>query len=363
MAGTRGRSPAPLEEQGANPVLQDALEHPTQYSFVQLVRLLRQHCCEMPTEGGGFACDKLRFRPPLSLGFPATDVAALEELPRDEDTPDSPEYRISAAFLGLYGPSSPLPTFYTEDLMDEADTTSVNRDFLDIFNNGFFLAYLRVWSRHRLSVKLNEEHDEATKERLYCLTGLGHESLRQDFDDPWRMVRLVGLLSQFPRSMSGLRSLLRELAGNVPVDVTPNVARVVRIPDDQRLHLGMQANRLGSDARLGGYAGDRMGAIDVALGPLTAKRFLDLVPGSGHFSELVRTIRFYCTEPLDVSMTFHLKAGEARSIGLGGSHWARLGVDTWLLTPAEHSDQKQTPPVSTTFGHAFTSAMATGIHH
>ena len=111
----------------------DLLKQGHGFSFFQALRLLRR--CggageESPGDREG-ADRSLRIRPDLSLGFPASDVARIEE------TPGGPAgYRVTVSFLGLYGASSPLPTFYTEDLIDEmlADSTTT-RDFLDIFHH------------------------------------------------------------------------------------------------------------------------------------------------------------------------------------------------------------------------------------
>ncbi len=59
--------------------------------------------------------DNVRIRPHLGLGFPQRDINHIE---RDA----SGRYRIEANFFGLYGVTSPLPTFYTEDLIEERIT-------------------------------------------------------------------------------------------------------------------------------------------------------------------------------------------------------------------------------------------------
>ena len=56
----------------------------------------------------------------LSLAHAGTDVAGLKELPQAEDAEPSPNalrYALELSFLALYGASSPLPTFYTEELI------------------------------------------------------------------------------------------------------------------------------------------------------------------------------------------------------------------------------------------------------
>ena len=117
---------------GMTPLIDELVEHGHEFSFVQVMRLARRYL-DSDGEAGipGIPWqERVRIRPELSLAFPAADVAKVE---RDGDN-----LRVTATFLGLYGPSSPLPTFYTEDLMEESSNDeSVFRDFLDI-DEAFF---------------------------------------------------------------------------------------------------------------------------------------------------------------------------------------------------------------------------------
>src|SRR3990167_6541115 len=50
----------------------------------------------------------------LSLELPKASIADIKRI-ATEDAAD--KYEIQTSFLGLYGASSPLPNFYTEDLI------------------------------------------------------------------------------------------------------------------------------------------------------------------------------------------------------------------------------------------------------
>ena len=70
--------------------------------------------------------------PELSLNFPTSDVSKIEKIKLN----GKPGYRITVTFLGLYGTSSPLPTFYTETLFrEQAEDNPLTREFIDILNN------------------------------------------------------------------------------------------------------------------------------------------------------------------------------------------------------------------------------------
>jgi len=97
MADTPGRTTSPL--------MVDLLQSGHQFSFVQVMRLARRFLDPRGAEGLPEVPwqDRVQIRPELSLAFPAADVARVERVGAD--------LQVTATFLGLYGPSSPLPIF------------------------------------------------------------------------------------------------------------------------------------------------------------------------------------------------------------------------------------------------------------
>ena len=75
------------------------------------------------------------------------DNETYEQIELDADG----RYRIEANFFGLYGVTSPLPTFYTEDLIDEMrQGHSAGRDFVDILHAALYPLLFRAWEKHRI---------------------------------------------------------------------------------------------------------------------------------------------------------------------------------------------------------------------
>ncbi|WP_428560300.1 MAG: type VI secretion system baseplate subunit TssG [Solidesulfovibrio sp. DCME] len=316
---------------GTTPSLKDdLLAHPGRYSFFQAVLLLRHYFYKenVPPEDFAFIYDALRVRPHLSLAFPGTD---LTEIVEDTSGPH-PVYRMTATFLGLYGSSSPLPTFYTEDLLEEQnEDVSVTRDFLDVVNSPFYPLIIRSVVKYRLFYQLEVGH-LATLERLYCLLGYGHPELRRRIPKVSRLLRYIGLFTQWPRSAMGLRTLVADALGGVPSRVEPNIPRQVAIPDDQRLILGEQCATLGEDAHLGSRIKDRTGKIRLVLGPLDETTFHGCLPGQSNFRWLLELIALYPSEPVDCRLEIVLCRDEARPARLGSAKWGALGLDTWVFS-------------------------------
>ena len=315
MADTPGRTTSPL--------MVDLLQSGHQFTFVQVMRLARRFLDPRGDEGLPEVPwqDRVRIRPELSLAFPASDVTRVER--------DGSNLRVTATFLGLYGSSSPLPIFYTEDLLDEVSSDeSVIRDFLDIIHQRLYHLYFQCWSKYRLFIRVVEENNPVDRERLYCLIGLGEKELRDAVPDSWSLLRYAGLLTQYPRSALGLKTLLRDVFAIKSIRITQNVQRMVPIPADQRLSMGTSCCRLGVDTVLGSEIADQMGKFQIVIGPLSWEGYNDLVPGTLLHEKLVRYVRFYLLDPLAVDLKLILAAGEVKPLRLGDPT-ARLAINTW----------------------------------
>lgn len=311
----------------------DLLEKAHAFSFFQVMRLLpffdgpnaRIKAAQSGETGN------VRIRPKLSLAFPPSDVDSIEEFDEEE-----PRFLVTATFLGLYGPSSPLPTFYTEDLVDEAsEDESVSRDFIDVINHRLFSLLFRCWVKYRQLVQVVEERNPQHIQRLFSLFGLGEKTLRRRIPDAYGLIRYIGLLTQFPRSAVGLKALLQDALGDVRVQVISCVQRKAKIPEDQRLFLGSSGHCLGQDSFLGEEIEDRMGKFRLRIGPLNSRQFHGLLPGRGECEKLAFLTRFYVTDPLEYDAELVLAEGETQCACLGAPEWSRLGLDTWSFSTDE----------------------------
>ncbi|CCO24157.1 type VI secretion system baseplate subunit TssG [Maridesulfovibrio hydrothermalis] len=306
------------------------LDNPEEYSFFQAIRLLRLHsgaCTGKDLET--FFRDYLRVRPQLSLGFPATDLTDLEE----EALEDGDRYRLETTFMGLYGASSPLPVFYTEELLTEAsDDKSVTRDFIDIINNGVYVQFFKAWSRSRLMIKAVDERDSSWLERLNCLLGLGHKENLAVIPEECRRYRHIGLLTQYPRSALGLNTLLKDSLQHNNVRVEQCVLRKVKLPEDQRFSLGVSSNVLGEESLVGEELEDRTSKCAIVIRDLDAARYHQLLPGDGDGEVLDNLVRGYLVEPFKYDLILEMRPGEAKTAVLGGDQWSGLGCDTWIFS-------------------------------
>jgi len=284
------------------------------YSFLQVLRLIRA--------AGAVST----VTPRLSLAFPAADVAGVERT-------DEGDFRVFANFLGLYGTSSPLPAFYTEELNDEAShDRSVRRDFLDIVHRRLYELYFECWRKYRIWNGV-VEGDEALLERLFALVGLAEPELRESLEgiDPVALIRYASLFGGQGRSAAGLQTLLRDALGGLSVSVEQCVAQAVKINADERLGIGVSGCILGENAVLGEEVADLMGKFRLRIGPLGKEDYESLLPGGALHKKVVTLVDLYVSEPLEYDLELILREDEVETICLGGTGSARLGLNSWCF--------------------------------
>jgi type VI secretion system protein ImpH len=334
MAGKAGGPPSHLNTTSAAGLKHQLLDQGHAFSFFQVVRLLRHLVAQSSrTQKHSFDFNRtIGIQPNLTLAFPASDVENIREI----GDPEEPRFLITANFLGLYGPASPLPTFYTEELIEEAaEDESISRDFIDILNQRLFALLFECWGKYRQSLKVVEEKSAAYIDRLFCLLGLGEVSFRKDLTDPHRLLRYIGIFTQFPRSALGLKTLLKDALGGTAVEVIPCVERTAKIPESQTLRLAVSGCSLGVDSYLGNELNDRMGKFRIRFGPLTRGDFKRFSPGSEEFKRVSFLTDLYFVEPLEYEIELILAEGEAMTACLGDPARATLGVDTWIFSSPE----------------------------
>ncbi|MBV7486029.1 type VI secretion system baseplate subunit TssG [Bordetella sp. BOR01] len=287
------------------------------YAFFQALRLLR-----LRSASAQEFSQNVRVRPSATLSFPDRDI---EQIERDADG----KYRITANFFGLYGVTSPLPTFYTEDLIEEQlQGTSTSRDFIDILHAALYPLLFRAWEKNRTWLAVAERQDANRLDHLYALVGMAG-GVAGRHPDVRGLLPHAGNFNQFPRSALGLQSLAAGLLGGLPVDVEPCVAETVSIPDPARCLLSVQACQLGEDAMLGSQVADRAGGLVMHIGPVPADRLQDLLPGAALHERLVRAITLYLRTPLRCVLGLRVEPQQRLGASLGEG-WCQLGLDTWL---------------------------------
>ena len=307
----------------------DLLENGENYDFFQAVRLLSRLKSEDTSSGARLsALDKLRIRPELSLDHPISDVAKIRQ------TEDG-RHEILTTFLGLYGVSSPLPSYYTEQLLNSEDdfdalTGSAARGFMDIVHFHLYPLFYQLWLKYRFSHNAFELKDGRYWDILFSLVGLSDEDFRDSIGERDQILRYVGLFSQRQKSATGLKTLVKGYLQTDDVEIIPCVEREVSIPEFQYTKLGESCGVLGQSATIGRFIKDSTGKFVIKVGSDSIQHFTEFVHEEGIATRLKNLVNFYLAQPLEVEIILVLKGDYDIHASIGGEVGSSLGQDTWL---------------------------------
>ncbi len=328
MAGETGNKTSGIKS--------ELLSKGNRFSFVQCYRLLQLFIRQEITSDEEEMRHLIKVHPELSMSFPENDVVGIEYNEDDEKT-----YTVVTTFLGLYGASSPLPNFYTEDLLNDAlDDITITRDFIDIINIPIYHLFFKCWSRHKLFYQIIEGADERPLERLYNLAGLGDKRIRERLEDPFSLLRYMGIITQLPRSAEGLRCLLSDCLNETNLSIEELVRSELDIPEDQQFVLGVQGHCLGEDINLGSKISVDIFQFNIHIGPVGYERFENLLHGKRYFEKVRELTRFYLEQPLKWNMVVHIKPEEIKPFCLGADGQYYLGCNTWLNSKNGYTENK-----------------------
>lgn len=331
---------APPDRPGS-PLIDRLHARPREFEFFQLVKLLRREVrgASLPGGPGPAKQENLRFRPAVGIGFPPGDIHAIAPIESDDDPAMPRRWRIEVNFMGLYGPSSPMPTHFSEDFMWSGGEDAA-RDFVDLFHHRIISFVFRAWMKYRHAEQFDAQVLDDFSRRLLCIIGLGTPGMAEGSGlRPLRLLRTSGLLADRHRSAAGLEQFLRAQFGLAALRVRPCVKHVAHVPAAQALRLGRPVARLGETAVLGERLIDLSGTFRLELGPFdvaTARRFL---PGSDELARLVKLARLYVSDPLNIELRLRISAPSVPPLRL--TERARLGLGhlTWLSPDGRHEGQ------------------------
>jgi type VI secretion system protein ImpH len=346
---------ASQDRRSARDLIAEISEDAPRFRFFQAIRLL---ALSAPTADTARIPPSLRFRTPLSLAFPASEIIESQSLvpsgPVDagdvqhQNDPDPTALSLTVGFMGLTGPSGVLPTAYTENLIERRNfhRDTAAHHFLDIFTHRSVSLFYLAWRKHRFHIDYEAGDRDRFTRNVRDLVGAGLTSMQ-----PGRQAKggipesflnhFAGLLSQRPISAASLAALLR---GYFQMDVVVEqfIGQWVHVPEDEQTCLGSSSCVLGENAFAGERLWDRQNKIRIKFGPLNKQQFSDLLPGQPGAAAATELVQFCVGQTLACDVTLVLKKECVPHATLGGPdvNQTRLGYNTWLHqgTPQAHQE-------------------------
>ncbi len=307
-------------------IVDDIVENGEQYDFYQAVRLLNR-LSEKTTDENSSTGEglELKIHPDLNIDYPQSDIESVQPLD------DNRGYELTTTFFGLYGVASPLPGYYTEELLDEEwDDRSSKRGFLDVIHQHLYPLLYKAWLKYRFTHNAIESSGEHYWEIIYSILGLPEE-FRKAGDLSGIFLKYTGIINQRPKTQLGLKTILADYLAPINITIDPCVLRQVVIHEQQRCKLSLENNRLGSDTVIGEQVADRAGKYRIRIGPLSMEQFQQLLNDKKHLRFIQAISKLFLVQPLQCDIVLELEQGAAQPVCLGQAQFSMLGQSTWLV--------------------------------
>ncbi len=170
--------------------------------------------------------DPVRFAPHSGMGFPASELKAVEYDEEDDSKPPL----IRATFMGMYGVDSPLPTAYLDDITQCREGHEALQGFLDIFSHRILTQFYRIWRKYSYPATFESGGADSISQSLLGLVGLGIPGTANHIATPVsRFLALLGVLRQPGKTQEGIQQIVTLLAPDTTLKVSPYSLRPVEI--------------------------------------------------------------------------------------------------------------------------------------
>ncbi|MDI9799926.1 type VI secretion system baseplate subunit TssG [Citrobacter koseri] len=170
--------------------------------------------------------DPVRFAPHPGMGFPVSELKAVEYDENDDSRPPL----IRTTFMGMYGVDSPLPTAYLDDITQRWEGYEALQGFLDIFSHRILTQFYRIWRKYSYPATFEPGGTDSISQSLLGLVGLGIPGTANHIATPVsRFLALLGVLRQPGKTQEGIQALVTLLAPDTTVKVSPYCLRPVEV--------------------------------------------------------------------------------------------------------------------------------------
>ncbi len=270
--------------------------------------------------------DIVRFSQHIGLTFEAGSIDSFE--PGEGGAPP----RMKVNFLGLLGPTGPMPLNFTESIYERLlhDKDRAHPEFLDALQSRIIALFHRSWAECQMTASYERTRHGSFSKYISSLVGIGapafqeRDSIRDDakrFYSSW--------LAMQTRNAEGLCAIVGEYFGT-PAEVEEFIGQWIEVPHDCRCRLGETrlTGKIGQNLIIGKRFWDRQQKFRIRLGAMDWQRYLSMLPSGDRLEHLIDWVRNYVGEELEWDVCLVLRREDVPGICLGSQ--GQLGWTTWL---------------------------------
>ncbi len=283
-----------------------------QASFAPLVRYLTNLTpgAAEPGVARRSADEAVRIRPVLSLAYPLGDVAQV--IPPEAGSGQGQgtvRWTVEVSFLGLYGPSSPLASGYTERLLEAGDRCP-ERTFLDIFNHRAASLFFQASYKYRPASTDGPGGNQTIADRISQLIG------NRSGIAAANRIGFAALLLGNANSAEALERLVGAWFG-LPCTVDQCVPRWTQLEPGMRIALGQANCALGEESVAGTMVQSAGLTFRTTVGPVSWRDAERWHPGGDLHAQLLSLIGLMNANDLDYEAMVSIDTSDLPTFPLG----------------------------------------------
>lgn len=330
-------------------IVQQLLDEPYRFEFVQAVRLLEGLLVRHGVPRSAVLTDYLQFRNSTSLSFPASEIESLSAL---GDGPVKTEGELLAAlkkgelrqlsltpaFIGLLGNQGALANHYSERITDHEHYhhDQAPRAYMDLFSNRMVALFYQAWRKHRLEIWCADDARDGLLTLLLSLSGNGARHVPDAVAGYY-----AAAFRQRPVSASMMERVLSDYFA-IPIKVVSNPGRWHVLGKSHATQLGRQNSQLGAGFVLGPRLWRRDLKVALRLGPLTKAQHHHFLKDGASAKALRHMLSMFDTPTLQYEVQLILRKAEVQPARLSATGGTRLGMNCIMLTKPVTADWANT---------------------
>ncbi len=298
------------------------------YSFYQCIRIVVTHFHnEYPNESFESLYKRLRFKTNPSLSFAKSEISKLEFFESTKGTC----VEITLNFLSLAGSSSPLPSHYSEMILESHSEDEILSNFINFFNHHLHKMVYVIWVKQRYYVQYTDRLEDKFSNYILSLLGLySKEQIQNSKLNIKKLMPYVGFLSMKQKSAGTLTSILRHYFGHYDIEIIQFIAMNATIPSWQRVSLGNRKCTLSNDFLLGDSIKTKSAKFQILLKNIPWMGLLDYSILGEKLKELKGLIHLALSDPLEYELCLGIQKNEVQPLSLSTKY---LGINSFLGVP------------------------------
>ncbi|MFV5516999.1 type VI secretion system baseplate subunit TssG [Acinetobacter gerneri] len=310
-------------------VIDELFIQPTSFEFFQSVRLLRHKSSQKYTR---YWAKEYRFDSSLNLNFPISEIESLE---LDDD-----KIRIKNLIVGLTGLQGAMPYTYTNKVKQAPRKYRIEtQEFLSLFNHKLVSQFLEASFNYNLPIQYEISHENHYLDILHALCGYVSSQHQQNDLDHY-FAEFSGLMQGQNNTAHALRTMLSCIF-NENIEIEQYIEEKYYLELSQRTCIGQaRPSLLGINCFCGESIKQLDGKIEIRIGPLTYKAYLDFLPGHQSNQKLKKILSSWCDPTLVIDVRLILAKEEIQAIQLSDHSKVGLSRGAFLMPFKTHDNSE-----------------------